>query len=87
MSRFYFTFGYDDGGGWAEVSADDMEKAIEAFCLYHPRVGGFAPYCTCYPAEEFEKTKMYRDGNAGKRDVEHIVLSHFDFTEVRRGVQ
>lgn len=79
MAKWYFTFGSDDGGGWTEVTADDLEMAIDAFLIYHPRKDGSIPCCSWYAADEFEHTKMFRDGNFGKRAVESIVLNHFDF--------
>ena len=81
--KWYFTFGSDDGGGWSEVSADSEDRARAIFELYHPQRN----YCSQYSAEEFEKTTMYCNGNLGQRDVEHIILSHFDFTEVHRGAR
>ena len=84
-SKYYFTYGSDDGGGWTEVTADNEDMAREVFCMYHPRREGFIPCCGIYPAEEFEKTSMHRNGNLGKRCVEHIILNHFAFMEARHG--
>ncbi len=80
MAKYYFTFGYDAGGGWTEVTADSYYKASEVFKLYHPPFeGDFLPCAGMYSEKEFKKTKMFRDGNFGKREVEYIVLSRFDF--------
>ena len=79
MAKWYFTFGYNDGGGWAEVSADDMEKAVSIFNLYHPMRDGRVACCAWYSADQFEKTNMFLNGNYGKRAVEHIILNQFDF--------
>lgn len=85
MAKFIFTFGSDDGGGWAEVMADDLKTAIDIFDIYHPRRNGMIACCDFYEEESFKKTGMYKDGNLGKREVEFIVLSHFTFGEVKRG--
>ena len=79
MAKYYFTYGFDDGGGWTEVTADDLMMAIDAFKIYHPLRDGMIPCCSWYPAEEFEKTRMFRDGNLGQRCKESIVLNHFDY--------
>ena len=79
MAKYYFTFGSDDGGGWSEVTADDLEMAIDVFCLYHPKRDGCVPCCCWYDADEFERTKMFRNGNLGQRCKESIVLNHFDY--------
>ena len=85
MAKWYFTFGSDDGGGWAEVVADNLDMAIEIFSLYHPRRDGFVACCCWYAADEFEKSKMYINGNLGERCREHIILNHFDFLGVPYG--
>ena len=83
--KWYFTYGSDDGGGWTEVTADSEEMAVEIFTLYHPKRNGFVACCSWYTADEFEKSKMFRDGNLGERCKEHIILNHFAFKEVPYG--
>ena len=85
MAKYIFTFGSDDGGGWAEVVADDLKTAIDIFSIFHPRRNGIVACCEFYEEAAFQKTSMYKDGNLGKREVEFIVLSHFTFGEVKRG--
>ena len=74
MEIYYFTHGSDAGGGWTKVLADSYELAVGAFCLYHPRRDGFIDCSDIYDADDFRKTKMYRNGNFGKRCVEEIRL-------------
>ena len=74
MAVFYFTHGSDAGGGWTKVLADSYEAAAEAFSIYHPRKDGFIDCCDIYDPESFQTTKMYRNGNFGKRCVEEIRL-------------
>ena len=74
LEVYYFTHGSDAGGGWTKVLADSYERAVEAYCLYHPRRDGFIDCCEVYDPENFQATKMYRNGNFGKRCVEEIRL-------------
>ena len=86
MAKFYFTFGYDDGGGWVEVSADSYTKASAVFKLYHPpREGNLLPCDGVYSEEEFQRTTMSRNGNYDKHCVEYIVLNRFAFKEGNDG--
>lgn len=74
MNKYIFTFGYDDGGGWAEVFAENKTQAIEAFSLFHPRRDGFVACCTIYTESEFKRTHMCGFGNFNKRCVERITI-------------
>ncbi len=74
MEIYYFTYGGDKGGGWTKVVADDYDRAVEAFCLYHPRRDGFVSCASIYSVEQFRRTKMSMEGNFGKRCVEEIRL-------------
>ena len=85
INKYYFTRGIDDGGGWVEVIADNEDIARDLFNIYHPLRDGLIDCCGIYPAAEFERTNMFRNGNSGKRCVEHIILNRFDFTEARHG--
>lgn len=75
MEIYYFTYGGDDGGGWTKVVADDYDRAVEAFCLYHPRRDGFVACASIYSVEQFKRTKMFSEGNFGRRCIETITLT------------
>lgn len=72
MSKFIFTFGYDDGGGWAEIEAQDFNEAIELFNARHPKRNGFVACSTMYTEKSFNNTEMPKKGNFGRYCVEHI---------------
>ncbi len=66
MKTFYFTYGLVGQafeGGWTEVIAEDKEKAIEAFLLYHPSKNGYMPCCAVYEEKVFQKSIMWKQGN------------------------
>ena len=78
---FYFTYGSDDqpySGGWTEVIAEDMGKAVAAFTAYHPRKNDLIPCCGIYDAKAFRATRMYNSGNLGARCHECIILGRID---------
>lgn len=71
--KVYFTFSYDDGGGWCEVLAEGWDKAVAAFSEKHPpRIGSLIPCAGIYPEDVFLTTCMAKHGNFGKRCVERI---------------
>lgn len=79
MSKFYFTYGlegYDFVGGWTEVivdaPGDPYTNAVNAFELSHPKTTGFVHCAGIYPEEEFKMTRMYENGNLGRRCHEQI---------------
>ena len=77
--KYYFTDGsgvMPFQGGWTEVFADDVEKAIAAFQIYHPNKNGCINCCCVYPQEEFERGDMFKNGNFGKKCWEVICLEH-----------
>lgn len=76
--KYYFTYGSGGmpfQGGWTEVFADDVKKAIAAFQVYHPNKNGYINCCCVYPQEEFERGDMFKNGNFGKKCQEVIRLS------------
>lgn len=75
MDIFYYTFGSDDGGGWAKVVADDRDTADKAFTVYHPCGNGLLACASVYTAEQFSKTSMAHNGNFGRGCVEVITLT------------
>ena len=75
MEIYYFTYGVEAGGGWTKVVADDYDRAVEAFCLYHPRRDGFIACSSIYSVEQFKRTKMASNGNFDVRCRETITLT------------
>lgn len=75
MSTFFFTHGSDNGGGWTEVTAENMDQAIDMYSMVHPRSYGLVSCCSIYTEETFKQTSMYADSNFGKRCVERISLN------------
>ena len=77
---YYFTYGSSDPkmpyqGGWTKVEAPDGPTAIKIFNAVHPpRQGSFINCCSVHPADYFEGTKMFREGNFGIRCQERITL-------------
>ena len=77
---YYFTYGSSDPempyqGGWTEVEAPDGPTAIKIFNAVHPpRQGSFINCCSVHPADYFEGTKMFREGNFGIRCQERITM-------------
>lgn len=77
---YYFTYGSGDPAmpyqkGWTEVEAPDGTTAIKIFNAVHPpRYGSLINCSSVYPADRFEKTEMFRDGNFGARCHERITL-------------
>ena len=73
---FVFTYGTDhwSHGGWTEITAETEEDARDVFRALH----GSLSNCSCvYPEQEFLQTKMFRDGNLGKRCVESIYFHRY----------
>ncbi len=71
ITTFVFTYGADhwSQGGWTEITTETEEDAQSVFRGLH---GSLSNCSSVYPEEEFLKTKMFRDGNLGKRCVESI---------------
>lgn len=78
MSKFFFTYGtggHDFYGGWTEVEAETCSEACGAFRAYHPDVNaGVLNCCSVYYEDAFKRTKMYTDGNFGRRCHETISI-------------
>lgn len=77
MARFYFTYGSEGQpyvGGWSEVEAEDEDAARELFRLVHPLRDGFLPCGGIYTESEFNRTRMWKDGNFGAFCHERIRL-------------
>ena len=83
MAKFFFTYGSDSptqpyNGGWTEVRAESMDKAIDAFCMVHPPiVNKEIPCSMIYPEEEFKKTRMFEAGSnfgVGRRELIELKL-------------
>lgn len=85
--KFYFTYGTWKGfpykGGWTVVKADDKEKAISIFRLYHPDHHENCINCTdVYGEDYFHKSKMYKGGNLGAYCHEIIELAHYEYEQI-----
>lgn len=70
MKKYYFTYGtseqYPFRGGWTLVYAPDINAATMVFRAYHPDVTeGILNCADYYPAEHFEKSEAYTNGNLG----------------------
>lgn len=78
MEKFYFTYGFEGHpfcGGWTEVEAPSQAAACELFRLFHPNKSPCGLNCAfVYPAESFEMTTMFREGNLGKYCHERISI-------------
>lgn len=67
MGKYYFTYGSEGHpyvGGWTEITAPTMSKAIELFHALHPAEGGL-PCAFIYPEEDFLRSRMSERGNFG----------------------
>lgn len=69
-NRYYFTFGTDPvypyRGGWVEVVAKDINKAIEIFNSHYPLIDNqTGRYAFVYSESDFKQTVMYLKGNFG----------------------
>lgn len=75
MQTFFYTYGYSHEfcGGWTEVEAPDRTTANRLFRVFHPDATPNILRCAfVYDEAEFTKTKMYKEGNFGKRCLEKI---------------
>lgn len=89
--EFYFTFSKDGkqpyNGGWVIVEADSEANAREIFHMVFGR--GESGYLNCamvYSEEEFNKTRMWKDGNFGyycheRIKVERRPVAKYDLLE------
>ncbi len=70
-TRYYFTFGNNKDmpfqDGWVEVVADSESQAIKVFCCKFPKKNGLVNCAGIYDETSFKRTKMYENGNFGKR--------------------
>lgn len=78
-SIFYFTYGCSENypfyGGWTEVEAPDLSSAIALFRIYHPdKIESIINCAFFYTTEDFEKSKMFKEGNFGARCHERITI-------------
>lgn len=78
MERFYFTYGTKGQpyrGGWTTVEAPDRKIACALFRVFHPgKVEGVLNCACVYTAEQFWKTRMYKEGNFGAYEQERITF-------------
>ena len=76
--KFIFTFGPEGHpypGGWVEVLAPNEEIARSIFrAIYPDRYDGEFRCSMVYSEEEFQRTKMFHNGNFGKRNNQSIIL-------------
>lgn len=80
---FYFTYGYDDPeqayrGGWTLVMAEDRDKAIAAYRLYHPLTKDQLLPCCSVALTTAEMGNMLLDGNHGHYAHDVITLGRED---------
>ena len=82
MATFYCTYGTDPKypyyGGWTEIDADDMNRAVIAFRKFHPnREGSELTNCAfMYSEETWASTKMAKNHeNFGHACREHIMVT------------
>lgn len=76
---YYFTYGSEGQpyvGGWTEIELEgggSFNTAIEIFRSIHPdRVNGCVNCAGIYAEDHFKSTRMFTEGNLGRRCVEHI---------------
>ena len=73
LNKYYATFGYDQGGGWVEITCESYTKACDLmYAVYGPH------YCSVYPEKVFQSESMYKDGNLGKRCVARITFERVE---------
>ena len=70
LSNYYFTFGTDERyayrGGWVQIEAESMNRAMEIFQQRFPGQTPEMLNCAGYYTEaQFERTDMARNGNLG----------------------
>lgn len=76
---FYFTYGLGDPaetgqdyqGGWTEVEAPDVWKAVDIYKVFHPCLDGLP--CSSVALTERQMGKMLTNGNGGKFCHDRIV--------------
>lgn len=81
MKQYYFTYGaegMDYVGGWTVVHAPDFITACKLFSAVHPENGGCISCAGIYTEEQFENTKMFREGNYGRSCVERIEVTRYE---------
>ena len=79
---FYFTYGLGDPeetgqdyqGGWTEVEAESVWKAVDIYKVFHPSVNSMLPCCGVALTER-QMGKMLTTGNGGKFCHDRIVVT------------
>ena len=79
---FYFTYGLGDPeetgqdyqGGWTEVEAESVLKAVDIYKVFHPSVNSLLPCCGV-GLTELQMGKMLTEGNGGKFCHDRIVVT------------
>ena len=71
LRKYYFTYGSEGQpfrGGWTEIWAKDVGEACDIFRENHPdRDEGWLNCSSVYSEAQFKATRMYTNGNLGKR--------------------
>jgi hypothetical protein len=79
---FYFTYGLGDPketgqdyqGGWTEVEAEDLWKAVDIYKIFHPCTNNLLP-CSGVALMEGQMGKMLATGNGGKFCHDRITVT------------
>ena len=79
---FYFTYGLGDPketgqdyqGGWTEVEAGDLWKAVDIYKIFHPCTNNLLP-CSGVALMEGQMGKMLTKGNGGKFCHDRITVT------------
>ena len=62
-------------GGWTRVRCENFYIAVDVFRIYHPdKIKGLLNCAGYYTEEQFENSKMFRNGNLGEFCHEFIDL-------------
>lgn len=80
--KFYFTYGIGDPeqtgqdyqGGWTEVEAPDVRKAVDIYKAFHPGVNNLLPCCSV-ALTDLQMGKMLTNGNGGKFCHDRITVT------------
>ena len=78
MSNYIYTYGLEGHpykGGWTSVWAENRHQADTLFSIVHPNKNGFLNCAFVYNIEQFNNTKMPKEGNFGKYCWEVIELT------------
>ena len=84
---YYFTYESDERfpfqSGWTEVEAESYDQAVEGFQAFHPNRPG-SDFINCagiYGEDSFNRKRMAKEGNLGKKCVERIRVSNHKSTK------